>query len=168
MEKFKALYLQNIPSIKASTELNDILSKQRSPLLNTSLGYVSGSSNKEIDIKELVNMIKFQVSRKSNHVSTLPPKANKDKMIPDKKQRHHKMEQQMPRRRPSSRYQNFFHGYYFYCSNFGHKIANCQIKFRDMQLRRSRNKQSLQHRTKQPMRRQIYTNHFDLLNNELE
>jgi hypothetical protein len=37
-----------------------------------------------------------------------------------------------------------------------------------MQLRRSRNKQSLQHRTKQPMSRQSCTNHFDLLNNELE
>jgi hypothetical protein len=110
----------------------------------------------------------FQVSRQSDHVSTLPPKANKDKMIPDKKQRYQKMEQQMPRRRPSFRYQNFFHGYCFYCSNFGHKIANCQIKFRDMQLRRSRNKQSLQHRTKQPMSRQSCTNHFDLLNNELE
>jgi hypothetical protein len=35
-----------------------------------------------------------------------------------------------------------------YCSNFGHKIENCQIKFRDMQLKRSRNKQSLQHRAK--------------------
>jgi hypothetical protein len=74
----------------------------------------------------------------------------------------------MPRRRPSFRYQNFFHGYCFYCSNFGHKIANCQIKFRDMQPRRSRNKQSLQHRTKQPMSRQSCTNHFDLLKIELE
>jgi hypothetical protein len=37
-----------------------------------------------------------------------------------------------------------------------------------MQLRRSRNKQYLQHRTKQPMNRQRSTNHFDLLNNELE
>jgi hypothetical protein len=46
MEKFKALYLQNLPSIKASAELNDILRKQRSPLLKTGLGYVSGSSSK--------------------------------------------------------------------------------------------------------------------------
>ena len=74
----------------------------------------------------------------------------------------------MPRRRPYFKYQNFFHGYYFYCSTFGDKIANCQIKFRDMQLRKSRNKQSLQHRTKQPMSIQSCTNHFDLLNNELE
>jgi hypothetical protein len=141
MEKFKELYLQNLPSIKASTELNDILRKHRSPLLNTSLGYVSGSSNKQPESKEPVKMIKFQVNRQSNHVSTLPPKANKDKMIPDKKQIYQKMEQQMKKGRPSFRYQNLFHGYCFYCSNFGHKIANCQIKFRDMKLRRSRDKQ---------------------------
>jgi hypothetical protein len=81
MEKFKALYLQNIPSIKALVELNDILRKQRSPLLKTGLGYVSGSSNKQTESKEPVKMIKFQVNRQSDHVSTLPPKANKDKMI---------------------------------------------------------------------------------------
>jgi hypothetical protein len=85
MEKFKTLYLQNIPSIKASTKLNDILRKQRSPLLNIGLGYVSGSSIKHPENKESVKMIKFQVSIQSNHVSTLPPKANKDKMIPHKK-----------------------------------------------------------------------------------
>jgi hypothetical protein len=75
MEKFKALYLQNIPSIKASTELNDILRKQISPLLKTGLGYVSGSSNKQPEKnKEPVKMIKFQVSRQSDHVSTMPLK----------------------------------------------------------------------------------------------
>ena len=83
MEKFKALYLQNIPSIKASVELNDILSKQRSPLLKTVLDYVSGSSNKQPESKESIKMIKFQVRRQSDHVSTLSPEANKDKMIPD-------------------------------------------------------------------------------------
>jgi hypothetical protein len=59
MEKFKALYLQNIPSIKSSVELNNILRKKRSPLLMTSLGYVIGSSNKHIERKDPVNMIKF-------------------------------------------------------------------------------------------------------------
>ena len=47
MEKFKTLYLKNIPSIKGSAELNDILRKQRSLLLKTGLGYVSGSSNEK-------------------------------------------------------------------------------------------------------------------------
>jgi hypothetical protein len=85
MEKFKALYLQNIPSIKALVELNDILRKQRSRLLKTVLGYLSGSRSKQPESKEIVKMIKFQVNRQSDHVSTLPPKNNKDKMIPDKK-----------------------------------------------------------------------------------
>jgi hypothetical protein len=57
MEKFKTLHLQNLPSIKDTTKLNDILSKHRYSLLKTGLGYVKGSSNKEI-----VKMIKFQVS----------------------------------------------------------------------------------------------------------
>jgi hypothetical protein len=41
------------------------------------------------------------------------------------------------------------------------QIANCQIKSRDMQLRRSRNNQ-------QSMSRQCCNNNFDLLNNEIE
>jgi hypothetical protein len=41
------------------------------------------------------------------------------------------------------------------------QIANCQIKSRDMQLRRSRNNQ-------QSMSRQCCNNHFYLLNNEIE
>jgi hypothetical protein len=136
--------------------------------LKTSLGYVNGSSSNYPENKEPIKMIKFQFNRQSDHESTLSPKTNKDKMIPDKKQRDQKMEQKIPRRRPSFRYQIFFHGYCFYCSNFSHKIVNCQIKFRDMQLRRSRNKQSLQHRTKQPMNRQCSTNQFDLLISELK
>ena len=46
MEKFKALYLQNIPRIKASTKFNDILNKHRSPLFDIGLFYVSGSRSK--------------------------------------------------------------------------------------------------------------------------
>ena len=39
LEKFQSLYHQNLSSIKYSEELNNILSKQRSPLIKTSLGY---------------------------------------------------------------------------------------------------------------------------------
>jgi hypothetical protein len=46
-------------------------------------------------------------------------------------------------------------------SNKPSQIANCQIKSRDMQLRRSRN-------NKQLMSRQRCNNNFDLLNNEIE
>jgi hypothetical protein len=41
------------------------------------------------------------------------------------------------------------------------QIANCQIKFRDMQLRRSKNNQ-------QSISRQRCNNNFDVLNNEIE
>jgi hypothetical protein len=61
-----------------------------------------------------------------------------------------------------------FYGYCYYCSNFGHKAANCGIKFRSMQLRRSQNEQRLQHRTKQSVSRQRHNNYFDPLYNEPE
>jgi hypothetical protein len=108
----------------------------------------------------------------------------------------HGINQPAQRIHPFSRYKDFFYGNCFYCSNFGHKTVNCslrfiheksrfprnkclpqqrmrqpsnkqphiangQINFRDMKLRRSRNNE-------QPMNRQRYKNHFDLLNNELE
>ena len=46
LEKFQALCHQNLSSIKASEELNNILSKKRSPWLKTCLGYDEISSNK--------------------------------------------------------------------------------------------------------------------------
>jgi hypothetical protein len=52
-------------------------------------------------------MIKFQVNRQSDHVSTLPPKANKDKMISNKKQRYQNMEKKMPRIIASFRHKIF-------------------------------------------------------------
>jgi hypothetical protein len=173
MEKFKTLYHQNLSSIKASEGLATIMNQQMNPKLKTSLGYEEGSSSDQPSNKESIKFVKSTII--DNHKSTetkeanQPPRRSEGKSTRiDKKQRYQKMEQQMLRRRPSFKHQNFFHGYCFYCSNFVHKIANCQIKFRDMQLGRSRNKQSLQHRTKQPMSRQCCTNHFDISNDELE
>ena len=51
LEKFQALYQQNFPSIKASKELNNILSKQISPLIKSVLGYEQGSSSSHLDNK---------------------------------------------------------------------------------------------------------------------
>jgi chromosome segregation ATPase len=44
MEKFKGLYHQNLPSIKASEELTSILNQQRNSKLKDGLGYEEGSS----------------------------------------------------------------------------------------------------------------------------
>jgi hypothetical protein len=48
MERFKTLYIQNLPSIKATLEVDDILRKQRYMLLKTGLGYVNGSSSNQL------------------------------------------------------------------------------------------------------------------------
>jgi chromosome condensin MukBEF ATPase and DNA-binding subunit MukB len=45
LEKFQALYLQNLTSIKASEGLTTIPNQQRNPKLKTSLGYEEGSSS---------------------------------------------------------------------------------------------------------------------------
>jgi hypothetical protein len=45
MEKFQALYNQNLSSIKASEGLATILNQQRNPKLKTGLGYEEGSSS---------------------------------------------------------------------------------------------------------------------------
>ena len=39
LEKFQSLYHQNLSSIKASKEINNVLSKQRYPLNKTGIGY---------------------------------------------------------------------------------------------------------------------------------
>ena len=54
LEKFQALYHQNLSSIKASKEMNNILSKQRSPWLKTSIGYEEGSSSKQSECEHTV------------------------------------------------------------------------------------------------------------------
>jgi hypothetical protein len=45
MEKFKALYHQNMPSIKAPEGLKSILNQKRNPKLKSILGNEEGSSS---------------------------------------------------------------------------------------------------------------------------
>ena len=45
LDKLQALYHQSLSSIKSSKELNNISSKQQSPLFKTSLDYEQGSSS---------------------------------------------------------------------------------------------------------------------------
>ena len=112
--------------------------------------------------------------------------------------RHHQQErnQFVQRRQPFSRYKEFFYGYCFYCSNFGHKAVNCSLRPRNEQLRFQRNKYFPQQRmiqsgnnhshtancqiksghiqqrrgrnNQQSISRQHCNNKFDLLNNEVE
>jgi hypothetical protein len=212
MEKFEALYNQNLLSIKALEGLATILNQQRNPKLKTSLGYEEGSSSGKPENEEPIKFFKSTSNDNNNPTKTKednqPPRSSKEKdarsqsveqrsNVLTTERRHQSGRNRFSQRRqPFSRYKEFFYGYCFYCANFGHKavncslrlrheqlrfqrnkylpqqrmmqpsnkpslIANCQIKSRDMQLKRSINNQ-------QSMSRQRCTNKFDLLNNEIE
>jgi hypothetical protein len=212
MEKFQALYNQNLSSIKASEGLATILNQQRNPKMKTSLGYEEGSSSDKPRNEEPIKFVKSTTNDNNKPAETKednqPPRMSKEKgpkteyveqrnnALPTERRHQHGRNRFAQRRQPFSRYKEFFYVYCFYCSKFGHKavncslrlrheklrfqrnkyfpqqrmiqpsnkpsqIANCQIKSRDMQLRRSRNNQ-------QSMSRQRCNNNFDLLNNEIE
>ena len=155
LEKFQALYHQNQLSIKASKELNNILSIKGSLLLKTGLVYEEGSSRNHSKNKKSDELIKFQRRKQSKYKHTLPTKGNKDEIgtkIRNSDQKYQPIfaqeQSQQKGRQPIFRYPIFFHGYYYCCCNFGHKAANCAFNFRSMQLRISKNCELLQHRTR--------------------
>jgi hypothetical protein len=58
MEKFKGLYHQNLPSIKASKGLTSILNQQTNPNLKAGLGYEEGSSSDHPSNTEPIKFVK--------------------------------------------------------------------------------------------------------------
>ena len=176
LEKFQALYHQNISSIKASEELNNILNRQRSPQIKFGLGYGQGASSSDSESKESSNLINFQNSKQAEIPRIINVEACKDnnenRSKSDKKQEntdlnsksvqsrvhekepynrikyadqnynyeHHNSIHYFSRNPPRVRYVNFFNGYCFCCSNFGHRAANCFYNFRNIQRRMSNNK----------------------------
>jgi hypothetical protein len=83
MEKFKGLYHQNMPSIKASKGLTSILNQQRNPKLKVGLGYEEGSSSDHPSNIEPIKFVKSSnidnshsaETKKENH----PPRRNERK-----------------------------------------------------------------------------------------
>jgi hypothetical protein len=63
LEKYQAWYNQNIFSIKASEELNNILNRQRPPQNKFGLGYEEDASKSKLKNIESSNLIKFQISK---------------------------------------------------------------------------------------------------------
>jgi hypothetical protein len=61
MEKFQALYHQNLSSIKASEELATILNQQRNPKKKTGLGYEEGSSSDQPSNKYPIKFVKSTI-----------------------------------------------------------------------------------------------------------
>jgi hypothetical protein len=156
MEKFQALYNQNLSSIKASEGLATILNQQRNPKLKTGLGYEEGSSSGKPGNEEPIKFVKSTTNDNNN-----PAETKEDNQLPRsskvKDARSESVEQRSnvltterchqsgrnrfsQRRQPFSRYKEFFYGYCFYCANFGHKAVNCSLRLRHEKLRFQRNK----------------------------
>jgi hypothetical protein len=68
MEKFQALYKQNLTSIKASEELTTILNQQRNPKIKTGLGYEEGSSSEKTGNEEPIKFVKSTINNNNKPV----------------------------------------------------------------------------------------------------
>ena len=85
MEKFQALYNQNLSSIEASEGLATILNQQRNPKLKTGLGYEEGSSSGKSGNEESIRFVKSTTNDNNNPVEAKeddqPPRMNKGKGV---------------------------------------------------------------------------------------
>jgi hypothetical protein len=165
MEKFKGLYHQNLPSIKASEELTSILNQQRNSKLKAGLGYEEGSSSDHPSNTESIKFVKSSnidnshsvETKKENQPSRWNERKNPRTEFVDQKVYRHERNRPPQRRQTFSRYKNFFYGYCFFCSNFGHKAINCSLRFRYEQSRYSMNNYLPQQRLRQPSNKQPQT-----------
>jgi hypothetical protein len=162
MEKFKALYHQNLSSIKASKELTSILNQQRNPKLKDGLGYEEGSSSDHPSNTKPIKFVKSTIIENNHSTETKkenkPPKRNERKSTRTKSvdQRNYQRERNHPtqRRQYFTRYKAFFYGYFFFCSNFGHKSINCSLRFRYEQSNFSKNNYLPPQRLRHPRNKQ--------------
>jgi hypothetical protein len=170
LEKFQALYHQNLSSIKASEELATILNQQRNLKLKTGMGYEKGSSSDQPSNKEPIKFVQPTTSDNKKPVETkednqLPRRSNergtRTETIDQRNnvlfvQRNHKHGRNRPsqRRQPFSRYKGFFYGYCYFCSYFGHRAVNYSLRFKYEQSKYSRNRYLPQQRMRQPSNKQ--------------
>jgi hypothetical protein len=165
MEKFKGLYHQNLPSIKASEGLTSILNQQRNSKLKAGLGYEEGSSSDHPSNTESIKFVKSSNIDNSHSAETKkenqPPRRNERKNtrteFVDQKDYRHERNRPPQRRHIFSRYKDFFYGYFFFCSNFGHKAINCSLRFRYEQSRYSMNNYLPQQRLRHTKNKQSQT-----------
>jgi hypothetical protein len=163
MEKFKGLYHQNLPSIKASEELSSILNQQRNTKLKAGLGYEEGSSSDHPSNKESIKFVKSSNIDNSHSAETKKenqPARWNERKNPRTEFVDQKVYQPPQRRQFFPRYKNFFYGYCFFCSNFGHKAINCSLRFKFEQSRYSMNNYLPQQRLRQTNNKQSqFMNH---------
>jgi len=82
LEKFQALYHQNLSSIKSSEGLATILNQQRNPKLKTGLGYQEGSTSGQPSNKEAIKFVKSTTNDNNKLAKTRednqPPRRSKE------------------------------------------------------------------------------------------
>jgi hypothetical protein len=82
MEKFQALYNQNLSSIKSSEGLGIILNQQRNPKLKIGLGYEEGSSSGKPRNEEPIKFVKCTTNKNNKLAGTKednqPPRTRDD------------------------------------------------------------------------------------------
>jgi hypothetical protein len=141
--------------------------------LKTGLSYEEGSSSGQPRNKESIKFVKSttidnnkpaetkednQSPRRSKEKGTRTKSVEQRNNTPSAQGNHpHGRNQPAQRRQPFSRYKDFFYGYCFFCSIFGHKVVNCLLRFRHEQSRHSRNKYLPQQRMRQPSNKQTQT-----------
>jgi hypothetical protein len=184
LEKFQALYHQNLSSIKVSKGLATILNQKRNPNLKTSLGYEEGSSSGHPNNKDFINFVKSKTNDDNKPAETKEdnqlPKRSKEKgakiesveqgnnTLPTRGNHQHGRNRFSQRRQPFSRYKEFFYGYCFYCSNFGHKAIDCSLRPRHEQLRFPRNKYLPQQRMIQPSNKPSQIANFQIMSRDMQ
>jgi hypothetical protein len=138
MEKFNALYHQNLSSIKSSEELTSILNQQRNPKLKFGLGYEEGSSSDHPSNTKPIKFVKSTIIYNNQSAEKKkekqPARSNERKSTSiesiDQRNYQHGRNRPTQRRHFFSRNKGFFYGYCFFCSNFGHKAITCSLRFR--------------------------------------
>jgi hypothetical protein len=157
-------------SIKASKGLATILNQQRNPKLKIGLGYEEGSSSGQPSNEESIKFVnsttidnkKPTETTEDNHPSRWSEeKGTRTESVEQRNytsfsqlNHQHRRNQPTQRKKPFSRYNDFFYGYFFYCSNFGHKAVNCSLRFRHEKSSHPRNKYLPQQRMRHPSNKQ--------------
>jgi hypothetical protein len=130
------------------------------------LGYEEGSSNGKLGNEEPIKFVKSTTNDNNKPVETKEdnqlPEMSKEKgaktesveqrnnALSAERRHQHGRNRFSQKRQPFPRYKEFFYGYCFYCSNFGHKAVNCSFRLRHEKLRFRRNKCFPQQRMIQP------------------
>jgi hypothetical protein len=127
--------------------LDNILSFQRSPFINTGLGYDEKQKTLEGDAiaKVTKSLEKKNEEKPKIYANILKGYINNERNIrkgnddQQKSDSSHKKEfiRAIPPRRPfTNRYQNLFLGYCFSCNNFGHNAIDCRAYARSDHVRK--------------------------------